>query len=143
MAHPADFGPGQNHRQTLWEFQARPLVQIPYGLVEDLGIKEYQGVEGLVLGRGGHLAVDGKMTEETGDFGHPKGPGMLPSGRPRPLRVPVEPEKSDNPTPIGLLGAPGIVVESQDFADLLPQRRLRIWDDSLLGAMDAGGGFWL
>jgi hypothetical protein len=62
---------------------------------------------------------------------------------PRPLTVPMVPKTSDNPTPVGLLGAPGVMAESQDLADLLPQRRLRIRDDSLLGAMDAGGGFWL
>jgi len=62
------------------------------------------GEEGLILGRGGDLLMDGQVGEERFDFGDTHLLGMA---------FVVEEDEAFDPANVGLLGAVGIVFATQ------------------------------
>src|SRR5262249_43816939 len=69
--------------------------------VEDSFGEEHRCVEGLILGAGGNLAIDGEIGEEGADLGSAQGRGMT---------LAMKEDKATRPINIAFLGSPGIVV---------------------------------
>jgi hypothetical protein len=90
-------------------------------MVEDAFVEKHQGIHGLVLGRGGDLALHGEVSEEClnlGFGGQEVGAGLHP----------VEADESSDPLHIGALGMDGVMMETEDPPDILDQGRWRtVW----------------
>lgn len=78
--------------------------------MQDFAVKEEEGAEGLVLGRGGDVAGDGEVSEELFDFTGAHLVGMA--------FVVVEDEAFD-PVGIRFFGADGVMFEADGGADLV------------------------
>nr|WP_232280681.1 hypothetical protein [Chloroflexus aggregans] len=79
-------------------------------LIENMAIEDEEGRKGLVLGGGGGVAVVGEVEEEGLDFSsaHIFGVALV-----------VEENKAAHPVYVGLLGAIGIMLCSQNLASLI------------------------
>ena len=118
---PARHGGEQPLDLRLGEHGGRPLVACAadrgdlsgQGLVKDIPIEKHQGVQGLPLGGGRHLALSGEVGEKA--F-HLLGP--------EPVRMGLAAEVMDiaqDPVARGLLGAVGVVVIAEHLAHLVHQ----------------------
>ena len=88
------------------------------GLVQDIPVEKHQGVQGLPLGGGRHLALGGQVGEKA-----------LHLLCPEPVRMGLAAEvmdKAQYPVDIGLLGAVGVVIIAEHLAHLVHQREARI-----------------
>jgi len=83
-------------------------------LLQDVTVQEENGREGLGLGGGGDVAVDGQVGEEGGDFGraHVFGVAEL-----------VEVNKAFDPIDVGVFGAAGIMFDADGGAELVEEFR--------------------
>ena len=83
------------------------------GLIKDIPIEKNQGVQGLPLGGGRHLALGGQVGEKA-----------LHLLGPEPVRMGLAAEvmdKAQDPVDIGLLGAVGVVIIAEHLAHLVHQ----------------------
>jgi hypothetical protein len=80
--------------------------------VEDFAVEEENGAEGLILGGGGDVPFHGQMGQEGLDFGgaHLGGVALV-----------VEEEEAAHPVQVGLFGAVEIMLEPEDFPELVQQ----------------------
>jgi hypothetical protein len=81
---------------------------------EDLTVQEQEGVERLVLGCGGDVALDGQVGEELLDLRRPGISRMAPGAIPL-----QEPDELLGPPDVRLLGVIREVADSDCLADLL------------------------
>jgi hypothetical protein len=89
------------------------------GRVKDIPIENNQGVQGLPLGGGRHLALSGEVREKA-----------LHLRCPEPVRMGLAAEVMDiapDPPAIGLLGTIGVVVRAEHLAHLVHEREAGIW----------------
>ena len=102
-----------NTTGSLTGFLARstPSSQ-PSSFFSTCTVQEHDGVQRLVLSRGGHLALHGQMGQK-----------RLHLGRPhlRRMPLPVEQDEPSDPIDVGLLGADAVVQPPDDAADLIEQ----------------------
>jgi len=87
---------------------------------EDQPVEKHQGVEGLVLGCGGNLAVDGEVIVEGDDLRLAHLPGVA---------LAVEEDVAFGPFEIGLLGSDTVMLAPDEIAHLAEQ--LGAADDSV------------
>jgi len=81
---------------------------------EHFAVEELSGAQRLVLGGGGHVAIDGQRCEEPRDLGrsHPDG-----------MALAVEDDVAADPGDIGLLGAPAIVAGAEGLSHPIEESR--------------------
>jgi hypothetical protein len=91
-----DLATAEHGGEMLGALGALEAVEVGYGEVEDATVEEEEGTEGLVLGGGGGVALDGEMIEESGDLGGAEGAGVAAA---------VEGDEGADPVEVGLLGA--------------------------------------
>ena len=65
------FLPGQDDGELRRAFHALDAGEEIEFSIEDLLVEEEEGAEGLILGGGGDVFLDGEVAEEGGDFGSP------------------------------------------------------------------------
>jgi len=84
--------------------------------LQHFSVEEQKRTEGLVLGRGGDLPVDGQGAEEARDLGrrHLRGMALV-----------VEEDVAPDPRDIRVLGAATVVTSAKSAADAIEQARLR------------------
>jgi len=80
--------------------------------VEDFAVEEENGTEGLVLGGGGDVPFHGQVGQEGLDFG-----GAHLGG----VAFAAEEDEAAHPVHVGLFGAVGIMLEPEDFPELVQQ----------------------
>jgi len=67
---------GEDDRQTLGLFSADDVERLVYADLQDFAVEEEKGAEGLGLGGGGDLFLDGQMGQKGGNFGRAHGFGV-------------------------------------------------------------------
>jgi hypothetical protein len=98
--------------------------------VEHLAIEEQEGAEGLVLGGGGDVCLDGQVGQECFHLGG--------AHFDRVAHV-VEKDVAFDPANVGLLGADGVVLETDGVADLSSSFFGRFSSTSCLLRFDKNG----
>ena len=86
--------------------------------LQDLLLEKQQGREGLVLGGGADVAVDGQVGQELVDLGGPH------RGR---VADAVEEDEAPDPADVGVLGPGAVVPEADGLADAIQQARWVRW----------------
>ncbi len=104
---------GHDHRETGMPSRSYRLDPVFYGLIQDVPVQEDNGIHGLPLGGCRYLAMGGQVTQKAVDLAlaHVFRMGFAA----------VEFDESENPVAVGLLRTVGIVVISEDLADLVHQ----------------------
>jgi hypothetical protein len=108
----ADFVFGEDDREAGGLFGADEVYAFVNVLLEDAAVEEEEGGEGLVLGGGGDVAIDGKVGEESGDFGRAQVFGVL---------LVVEKDVTFGPVNVGVFGAAGIMFDADGGAELVEE----------------------
>jgi hypothetical protein len=67
---------GEDDRQALRALRAHDAIEPGQVGLQHVPVQEQEGAQGLVLGRGGHPAVDRQRGEEAGDLRSPHLRGM-------------------------------------------------------------------
>ncbi len=111
---PGDFVLRQDDGQPFGPPGADDPLDAVEGLFEDPLIQEQHSRQRLVLGRRGHVPVDGQMGEESVDVGFVEIPWM------RPL---VKDQEPFDPMDVGLLGPAAVMVDSQNFDQPIVESR--------------------
>ena len=96
-----------------WRLLRTGAIVALKGLVQDIPVEKHQGVQGLPLGGGRHLALGGQVGEKA-----------LHILCPEPVRMGLAAEVMDiaqDPVAIGLLGAVGVVIIAEHLAHLVHQ----------------------
>jgi hypothetical protein len=78
--------------------------------------EEDEGVEGLVLGAGGDVAVDGEVREVLFDLAGAHGAGVAPA-----VGALVEAQEQFDPAEVAVFGARRVVAEAEEVADLVEE----------------------
>jgi len=91
-------------------------------LVEDFAKEEEECGEGLVLGTGGDLSLDGEVSEEVIDFAAGHFRGVLPAAE----FLAMEAEELFDPEQVGGLGADGHMPLPHEIANFPQQGRIRV-----------------
>ncbi len=99
----ASFRPGKHDRKFGWTANALDVNEFEFS-IQHLLVEKKQGTEGLILGRGSDFRLDGKMSEEQGDFGFPQFVWMA---------FPVENDVSTNPVYVSLFGTEAVMLDPQ------------------------------
>ena len=79
-------------------------------VVKNVAILKEQGAEGLVLGGGGHLIVDGQVGEKGLDFSRAHVAGVT---------FMVKEDVAFDPAEVACFGAVGVMFEAEGVADLV------------------------
>jgi hypothetical protein len=116
---PLDLRLGEHGGRLVVAFAADRGDLRGQGLVEDIPIEKSQGVQGLPLGGGRHLALSGEVGEKP--F-HILGPTPVRMG----LAAAVM-EIAKYPLAIGLLGTVGVVVRAEHLAHLVHELEAGMW----------------
>lgn len=111
----ADFLGGEDGWQAFWSFSAHGFGLEFEGLVEDVPIEVEDCAEGLVLGGGGDVFIDGEVGEEEFQVLWPHVDGVA---------FAVEEDEAADPAQVSLLGLVGVVHAAERFAGALEQRFL-------------------
>ena len=106
------FGGGEDDGEAFWAFGAGDLADLAEVELEDLLVEEGDGIEGLVLGRGGDVEGLGEVGEEGVDFRGAHGEGVF---------FVVEEDEAFDPVGIGLDGTGAEVSEGGEGADLVEE----------------------
>ena len=117
----ADFVFGEDDREAGGLFGADEVYAFVNVLLEDAAVEEEEGGEGLVLGGGGDVAIDGKVGEESDDFGRAQVFGVL---------LVVEKDVTFGPVNVGVFGAAGVIPQG-DATRCLTRMAVRSWSRSL------------
>ena len=107
-----DFVFGEDDRQVRGLPGADEVNSFINVLLQDVTVQEENGREGLGLGGGGDMAVDGQVSEEGGDLGraHVFGVAEL-----------VEVNKAFDPIYVGVFGANRVVFDADGGAELVEE----------------------
>lgn len=110
------------------------------GAVEDFAVEEEEGAEGLVLGGGGDVLIDGEVGEEGFDpsagSGHSLG-GAHVGG----VLFAMKEDEALDPVDVGLFGAEGVVFEAEFVPHLIQKFYRRcvhlrgVWEGGMLDAV--------
>jgi hypothetical protein len=98
---------GEDRGQVAWALSPHGLKIEVEGLEQDVFVEEGDGVEGLVLGGGGDLLLDGEVREESFDFGLAEVGGVA---------FVVEEDEAAHPVDVGSFGGEGVVFALEDVA---------------------------
>jgi hypothetical protein len=109
-----DFGAGEDGGEAFGASGADGVDRLFEGFAEHGSEEEEDGAEGLVLGGGGDLAVDGKVGEEGGDVG---------GGEISWEAAAVEEDEAPDPAEVADFGAEGVVFPAEDEAGLVEDSR--------------------
>ena len=109
-----DLAAVEDGRKPFGSLGAGDVLQDQILATENLLIEEYEGVEGLVLGRGGDLALDGEVAQEGDDLRLAHFVGMA---------LAVKQDVALGPFEVGLLGADAVVLAADEVAHLPQQFR--------------------
>jgi hypothetical protein len=121
---------GEHHRDPLPVPGAHDVVEPGQRLPEDVAIEKQQRAQGLVLRRGGHVALDGPRAQEPRDLGGPH------VGR---VALVVEEDVAPDPADVGLLRAEAAVAGAQRRPDAIQQpRRGRCLEGAMAPGYRAG-----
>lgn len=101
---------GEDGGQVLGRLGAGGLDGGVEGAIEDFAVEEKKGAEGLVLGGGGDVVIDGEVGEEGFDL------GSAHIGR---MFFAVKKDEAFDPVDVGLFGAVGIVFEAEPVPHLI------------------------
>lgn len=109
---PFDFAAVEDGGEVYGAPGGGEVAQVQFFSAQHFLVEEEQGVEGLVLGGGGDVALDGEVVEIGDDFGlaHLFGVALA-----------VEEDEPLGPVEVGLLGADAIVAAAEDVAHLAEQ----------------------
>jgi len=111
---------GEHSGQALRFFGHDRADRLFDGCFEDVVVEEENGAEGLVLGGGGYIAVDGQVGEEGFDVGRSHVAGMdVLAGV-----FFVEEDEAFDPADVGLFGAIGIVLAAEGVTQLVQESGL-------------------
>lgn len=104
---------GHDHRKTGMPSRSYRLDPVCYGLIQDVPVVEGNGIHGLPLGGCRYLAMSSQVTEKAIDLAlaHVLRMGFAS----------VELDESENPVAVGVLRTVGIVVISENLANLIHQ----------------------
>ena len=102
-----------------WRLRRTGAIVALKGLVQDIPVEKHQGVQGLPLSGGRHLALGGQVGEKAL---HLRGPEPVRRG----LAAEVM-EIAKYPLAISLLGAVGVVIRAEHLAHLVHEREAGIW----------------
>ena len=101
LEHGAHLVAGEDDRQALGALRAHDAIEPGKIDLQHVPVQEQEGAQSLVLGGGGHVAVDRQGGEETGDL------GRTHLGR---MALGVEEEDVPlDPRDVGVLRAPAVV----------------------------------
>ena len=112
-----DLVAGEDDREAPGAAGAGNLSEVPERLPEHVLVEEEKGRQGLVLGGGGDVFLDGQGREEGGDLGGSEVAGVTAA---------MDPEVTADPVEVGLLGPPAVVAGANFVAnpiEQLPWRR--------------------
>ena len=97
-----DLGARQHHRQLPRLFRPYDRSEVPEFAVQHPPVEERDRVQGLILGRRGHIAVDRQMAQERHDLPLPHLPRMSSARKPN---------EAANPLDVRLLGPNAVVAK--------------------------------
>jgi hypothetical protein len=115
LEHCPDLVAGEDDRQAHGAFRAHDPVEPRQVDLQHVPVQEQEGAQGLVLGGGGHPAIDRQRGEEAGHF---RGAHLG--------RMALGAEEEDvalDPRDVGLLGAPAVVASAQGGANAVEEAR--------------------
>ena len=101
---------GQDGGQALGFLGADGINGVVELLVEHFAVEEEQGAEGLILGGGGDVPLDGQVGQEGLDL---RGAHLLG------VALVVEEDEAFDPVDVGLFGADGVVLEADGLTNLI------------------------
>ncbi len=109
---PAGFSDGEDDGQMFGFLGAKGVDGASEFLAQDFPVEKEQGGEGLVLGGGGHVLLNGQVGEEGFNLrdAHLFGVAFV-----------VEKDEAFDPIDIGFFGAEGVVFEAEGVAHLIQQ----------------------
>jgi hypothetical protein len=113
--------PREHHGELLPTAGTRHLAEVSQVHGEYRFIEKDEGVEGLVLRRGGYIPLGGEVGEESRDVLGTEATGMARS----PVCVAMEEAVAFDPPAVGLLRAIAVVPEAAGGADEIEELRLR------------------
>lgn len=125
-----DFVFGEDDRQMLRLFSPNNIRQRFQLLLQDFAVKKKNSAEGLALGRGGDVFVDGKVGEEGGNFGCAHVFGMA---------LVMEEDEAFDPIVVSVFGAPGVMFKAHSIAELSEERLGRSGHGSIRGELRVKG----
>jgi len=110
-----DFLPAENDGQFARPFGAGELAEVAQVELEDVLVEKHEGVEGLVLGGSGNVAIDSEVAKKSINFG---------GAQVRRMAFAVKENEAPDPVEVSFFSPQAVMIDPQSVSNLFEQLRL-------------------